>query len=70
MTIAHRKAIDATRATARHATPVADVAEQAGVDRGGPGRTAGSAGDLLAGPRSDLALDDDLVEALTRLPDK
>ncbi|MFD6199210.1 RNA polymerase sigma factor [Mycobacteriaceae bacterium NPDC060252] len=50
VTIAHRKAIDITRARARHAIPTDIVPE------------------LPTAPRQER--DDDLVEALERLPDK
>jgi len=55
VTIAHRKAIDVTRAAARRAIPVAQTPESA--------TTAGNDGDA-----SDL--DGDLAEAVARLPEK
>ena len=55
VTIAHRKAIDATRATARRAVPVAQTPDDTAA---GP---ADSPGD---------GLDDDLAAAVTRLPAK
>ena len=64
VTIAHRKAIDVTRAAARRAIPVAetptlpDPGRRPGRPRPGP---AGGTG---------LVADDDLAEALTRLPAK
>jgi RNA polymerase sigma factor (sigma-70 family) len=61
VTIAHRKAIDVTRAAARRAIPVAETpdpppgaADTRGPDAGGRG----------------LVADDDLAEAITRLPAK
>ena len=50
VTIAHRRAVDLTRARSRRAIPVDDVPERPGV----------------VGPERD----DDLAEALARLPDK
>src|ERR1700729_1049726 len=50
VTIAHRKAIDITRARARHAIPTETVPE------------------IPTAPRQER--DDDLAEALERLPDK
>src|SRR4051794_36111480 len=55
VTIAHRKAIDVTRATARRAVPVAET----------PDTVATPAADS-----SDQALDADLVDAFAALPDK
>src|SRR5215469_16717233 len=55
VTIAHRKAIDITRATARRAVPVADVPE---------GRSGAAADGDASG------LDGDLAEAVARLPEK
>ncbi|AKU15446.1 RNA polymerase sigma factor [Luteipulveratus mongoliensis] len=52
VTIAHRKAIDITRARARHAVPVAEVPDEV-TTRGVPG-----------------AHDQDLWDAVARLPDK
>ena len=54
ITIAHRKAIDVTRATARRAVPVAEI----------PDGTAEPAG------HTGLELDDDLAQALAGLPAK
>ena len=54
VTIAHRKAIDITRAAARHAIPVAEI----------PGAVPEAAG------RAGLGLDDDLAQALAGLPAK
>ena len=61
VTIAHRKAIDVTRAVARRAIPVAETPDppRATADRRGP--DPGGAG---------LVTDDDLAEAITRLPAK
>ena len=55
VTIAHRKAIDATRAAARRAVPVAQTPD-----------------DTAAGPADSPGdgLDDDLADAVTRLPAK
>ncbi len=66
VTIAHRKAIDVTRAAARRAIPVAETPEtpapvSGGANGGGPG-VPGEGGGLVA--------DDDLADALTRLPAK
>jgi RNA polymerase sigma factor (sigma-70 family) len=58
VTIAHRKAIDVTRATARHAIPVAET----------PDPRPGAGGQGAAG--AGLVADDDLAEALIRLPAK
>jgi RNA polymerase sigma factor (sigma-70 family) len=57
VTIAHRKAIDVTRAVARRAVPVAETPETAPP-------VASAAG------TSDERLDDDLADALRRLPAK
>jgi RNA polymerase sigma factor (sigma-70 family) len=54
VTIAHRKAIDVTRAAARQAVPVAEIPDA--------GNTAAS------GNPPGYGLDGDLAEALTRLP--
>jgi RNA polymerase sigma factor (sigma-70 family) len=52
VTIAHRKAIDVTRAAARRAVPVGDVPEPPGAQRaGGEGRDLDLAGALAALPR-------------------
>jgi RNA polymerase sigma factor (sigma-70 family) len=61
VTIAHRKAIDVTRAAARRAIPVADTPDPppGAPDTRGP--DAGGRG---------LVADDDLAEAITRLPAK
>ena len=63
VTIAHRKAIDVTRAAARRAIPVAETPDPPPGARGGgrPGPDPSGAG---------LVADDDLAEALTRLPAK
>ena len=66
VTIAHRKAIDVTRAAARRAIPVAQTPDRpAGPDDGhGPpsgGPPPGGGG---------LVADDDLADAITRLPAK
>jgi RNA polymerase sigma factor (sigma-70 family) len=63
VTIAHRKAIDVTRAAARRAIPVAETPDPPPGARGGgrPGPDTSGAG---------LVADDDLAEALTRLPAK
>ncbi len=61
VTIAHRKAIDVTRAAARRAIPVAETPDLPPGGGGGPGPDPGGTG---------LVADDDLAEALTRLPAK
>jgi RNA polymerase sigma factor (sigma-70 family) len=65
VTIAHRKAIDVTRAAARRAIPVAETPDTPAVsgvaDGGGPGAPGAGRG---------LVADDDLADALTRLPAK
>ncbi len=63
VTIAHRKAIDVTRTAARRAIPVAETPDPPPGARGGssPGPDTSGAG---------LVADDDLAEALTRLPAK
>jgi len=69
VTIAHRKAIDVTRAAARRAIPVAQIPETQTPDI--PARVSGTAGGY--GPDGDgpgLVADDDLADALTRLPAK
>ena len=58
VTIAHRKAIDVTRAVARRAVPVAETPESAPAVAGSPPGNG------------DPALDDDLTDALQRLPAK
>jgi RNA polymerase sigma factor (sigma-70 family) len=55
VTIAHRKAIDVTRATARRAVPVAQTPDA-------PGPSAAD--------RADVGLDGDLVGAMSALPPK
>jgi RNA polymerase sigma factor (sigma-70 family) len=61
VTIAHRKAIDVTRAAARRAIPVAETPDP-------PPGTADAWGPDTGG--AGLVADDDLAEALTRLPAK
>jgi RNA polymerase sigma factor (sigma-70 family) len=61
VTIAHRKAIDVTRAAARRAIPVAETPDPPPAAAGGRGLGSTGAG---------LVADDDLAEALTRLPAK
>ena len=61
VTIAHRKAIDVTRAAARRAIPVAETPDPPPGAAASPGPGTGSAG---------LVADDDLAEAITRLPAK
>ena len=73
VTIAHRKAIDVTRAAARRAIPVAEAPETpsavSGALAAGPGRPG--PGRLGPGPGGrGLVADDDLADALTRLPAK
>ena len=60
VTIAHRKAIDVTRAAARRAIPVAET----------PDPPPGAADGRAAAGDGGLVADDDLAEALTRLPAK
>jgi RNA polymerase sigma factor (sigma-70 family) len=61
VTIAHRKAIDVTRAAARRAIPVAETPDP-------PPGTADAWGPDTGG--AGLVADDDLAEAITRLPAK
>ena len=72
VTIAHRKAIDVTRAAARRAIPVAETPEPPSAVSGAlGGRVPG--GRVLAGRDPEgggLVTDDDLADALTRLPAK
>ena len=63
VTIAHRKAIDVTRAAARRAIPVAETPDPPPGARGGGGLGPDTIG-------AGLVADDDLAEALTRLPAK
>ncbi len=65
VTIAHRKAIDVTRAAARRAIPVAETPETPSAVSGAPGSPA--PGRPAGG---GLVADDDLADALTRLPAK
>ncbi len=63
VTIAHRKAIDVTRAAARRAIPVAETPDRAATaasDRPGPG----------PGPGPGSGLDTDLADAVAGLPAK
>jgi len=69
VTIAHRKAIDVTRAAARRAIPVAQIPETRAPDT--PARVSGAAGgDGPVGQGPGLVADDDLADAITRLPAK
>jgi RNA polymerase sigma factor (sigma-70 family) len=61
VTIAHRKAIDVTRAATRRAIPVAETPDPPPGTVPGRGPGPGGAG---------LVADDDLAEAITRLPAK
>ena len=61
VTIAHRKAIDVTRAAARRAIPVAETPDPPPGTADGRGPDTGGGG---------LVTDDDLAEAITRLPAK
>ncbi len=61
VTIAHRKAIDVTRAATRRAIPVAETPDSPPGAAAGRGPDPGGAG---------LVADDDLAEAITRLPAK
>ena len=63
VTIAHRKALDVTRAAARRAIPVAETPDPPSGARGGGGPGPDTSG-------GGLVADDDLAEALTRLPAK
>ena len=60
VTIAHRKAIDVTRAAARRAIPLAEAPDTATADGRDPAASAGAG----------LVADDDLADAITRLPAK
>ncbi len=69
VTIAHRKAIDVTRGTARRAIPVAQIPETQTPDT--PARVSGAAGGYgQDGGGTGLVADDDLADALTQLPAK
>jgi RNA polymerase sigma factor (sigma-70 family) len=75
VTIAHRKAIDVTRAAARRAIPVAETPETPSAVSGNLGGRAADGGALgaLGGTAPEgggLVADDDLADALTRLPAK
>ena len=61
VTIAHRKAIDVTRAAARRAIPVAETPDRPAGPDDGHGSPSGGGG---------LVADDDLADAITRLPAK
>ena len=61
VTIAHRKAIDVTRATARRAIPVAETPDRPAGPDDGHGPPSGGGG---------LVADDDLADAISRLPAK
>jgi RNA polymerase sigma factor (sigma-70 family) len=74
VTIAHRKAIDVTRAAARRAIPVAEAPETPSAVSGALGGRA-PGGQAPGGWGRDpegggLVADDDLADALTRLPAK
>jgi RNA polymerase sigma factor (sigma-70 family) len=74
VTIAHRKAIDVTRAAARRAIPVAETPETPSAVSGALGGRAPD-GQAPGGRGRDpegggLVADDDLADALTRLPAK
>jgi RNA polymerase sigma factor (sigma-70 family) len=60
VTIAHRKAIDVTRAAARRAIPVAETPDRPAGPGDGHGAPSGGGSGLLA--------DEDLADAITRLP--
>ncbi|HEY8043670.1 MAG TPA: RNA polymerase sigma factor [Streptosporangiaceae bacterium] len=66
VTIAHRKAIDVTRAAARRAIPVAETPDTPAAGSG----VANGGGPGAPGEGSSLVADDDLADALTRLPAK
>ena len=61
VTIAHRKAIDVTRAAARRAIPVAQAPDRSAGPDDGHGPPSGGGG---------LVADDDLADAISRLPAK
>ena len=61
VTIAHRKAIDVTRAAARRAIPVAETPDRPAGPDDGHGPPSGGGG---------LVADDDLADAISRLPAK
>ena len=61
VTIAHRKAIDVTRAAARRAIPVAQAPDRPAGPDGGHGPPSGGGG---------LVADDDLADAISLLPAK
>ena len=67
VTIAHRKAIDVTRAAARRAIPVAEAPDSPSAGLDGRDPAAADGGDPLA---AGLVADDDLASAITRLPAK
>jgi RNA polymerase sigma factor (sigma-70 family) len=66
VTIAHRKAIDVTRAAARRAIPVAETPDTPAAVSG----VANGGGPAAPGEGVGLVGDDDLADALTRLPAK
>ncbi len=78
VTIAHRKAIDVTRAAARRAIPVAQIPETQAPETQAPeiqiprtrvpAAVSGGGGRGAAG--AGLVADDDLADAITRLPAK
>jgi RNA polymerase sigma factor (sigma-70 family) len=69
VTIAHRKAIDVTRAAGRRAIPVAETPETGSAVSGAPAGRGPAGWD--PGPEGGgLVADDDLADALTRLPVK
>jgi RNA polymerase sigma factor (sigma-70 family) len=71
VTIAHRKAIDVTRAAARRAIPVAEAPDTPSAGLDGRDPSAGLDGrDPAAAAGAGLVADDDLADAITRLPAK
>ena len=66
VTIAHRKAIDVTRAAARGAIPVAETPDRPA----GPGDGHGPPSSGPPSGGGGLVADDDLADAITRLPAK
>ncbi len=66
VTIAHRKAIDVTRAAARRAIPVAETPDRPA----GPDDRLGPPSSVPPSGGGGLVADDDLADAITRLPAK
>jgi len=70
VTIAHRKAIDVTRAAARRAIPVAEAPDSPSASLAGRDPAAADGRDPAAAAEAGLVADDDLADAITRLPAK